>query len=226
MATPEEEAAAAKAESERKAAEAETARKAAEAEEERKKLADPEHAAKVIKNANADAKKQRERAEAAEAEREAIRKERDDAAKWRTDRENKDLEEQGKLKELAEREKARADDAEKKAAEREKQHVQDTMRERLRAQAVRRGIIDDELVDHFDLTGLKLEDGKLVGGKELLDKIAESKPLYFKKPDDVDDKNAPLDRPRVGSDGKPVDAAKLSDQEFAALRTRMRSARA
>jgi hypothetical protein len=171
---------------------------------------------KVFERQRKEAQKHRERAEAAEREREELKA-------WRAEREAKDLKEQGKLEELiAQRERER-DEARTERDNARKEKDQETIRERLRVQAIKRGIIDEDLVDTFDLSTLKLQDGRVTGIKEFLDALAESKPVYFAKPQAP---GAPLDRPPAGGGNDPVSAEHLNDKDFAALDARMKSLKA
>jgi hypothetical protein len=173
---------------------------------------------KVFERQRNEAKKNRERAEAAE-------KEREDLKKWRSEREAKDLEEQGKLRELADKREQERLAAIKERDDERAARTTDTIRERVRVQAIKRGIIDEDLVDTFDISSLKLEDGRVSGIKELLDSIAEAKPVYFKAID-APRPGAPLDRPNPTPNGNPTDAQNLSDKDFAALDARMKSLKA
>ena len=173
---------------------------------------------KAFSDLRRENQKTRERAEAAERERE-------DLKKWRQEREDKDLKEQQKHEERAEAAIKRAEEAEKRAADRDEQAKKDTMRERLRTQAVRRGIIDEDLVDTLDISSLSMESNRVLGIKELLDALEEQKPLYFRAKEDPN-AGGPLERPRAGGSGKDIDARDMSPEEFQRLDAKMRAQRA
>ena len=115
---------------------------------------------KAFSDLRRENQKTRERAEAAERERE-------DLKKWRQEREEKDLKEQQTLQERMDAQTKRAEEAERRAEDAKK----DTMRERLRRQAERRGIIHEDLVDTLDISSLSMDGNRVVGIKELLDAL-------------------------------------------------------
>lgn len=169
-----------------KAAEAAEAARKADAEE-RKKLADADHAAKVVAKANAEAKAYREKLEQVEAEAKA-------AKKALQDREEKELADQKKFQELAEKrekelERLQAQHAKEKEeakAERERERAeleQGRVLDAVTIAAIKAGILDEEDVAlpafKEALAMAKVENGRIVGVTAAVAKMKELKPKKF-----------------------------------------------
>lgn len=207
-----------------------------------------DHAKDVIAKRNLEAKTQREQREAAEAklkkyeDEEAARKSEaekrkaeEDAAKKKADDEKKSVEERLSAIEKSFVEKLTASEqaASKKQAEfldELKARDAQILMQAVRVAATKRGIIDEDLVAMLDVSKVPIERGIPAAESidELIDSHVESKPHLYRKPDErvTRDDGGRFVRPSASDKTKSVDAAKIPDDEFAALEARLRSGKA
>jgi hypothetical protein len=100
--------------------------------------------------------------------------------------------------------------------------------EAVRTEAVKRGILDEDLVSLFDMTKVEVENGRVKRASvtELLDSMVESKPVLFKKVETEEEKaereraatrdagTGRFTRPNPQEKVKPRDWSKASDKEL------------
>lgn len=128
--------------------------------------------------------------------------------------------EQQRLREEAEK---KAADAEKAAKEAEtvaqKKAEQRLMRAELKALALKEGMIDLDGLSFIDYTTVSFDDkGDLKGGPEAIAKLKEAKPYLFGAKSTTSPKSA---SPDPKSSTEPVDARKLTADEYKALKAKM-----
>jgi hypothetical protein len=199
-----------------------------------------DHAKSVIKRLNDEARANREA-------KEKVERELADAKKKIDDREKADLADSQKFKELADRL-----DAEKKALE--AQYASDIatrdkaiVREAIARAAAKAGITDEDDIDlpvFADAMKLaKVENGRVIGADDVVEKMRETKPAKFKTVEtetpeqkaererkEADerarDPQGRFTRPTPNKDVKDKNALEMSEAEFAAARARLTTSRA
>lgn len=212
-----------------------------------------DHAKKVIERVNAEAKAQREAREKAESDAKALRdaeekrKADEDARKAEEDKKRKQEEDEKKsvderiksLEETFNRELTKREEAQV----RKQQELLDELKARdaailmeaVRSAAVKRGIIDEDLVALLDVSKVPIEKGRpdRAAIDELIEEHAKAKPTLYKDAGERTDDNAPprddggrFVRPSPTNRKDDVDASKLDDAKFAELEERLRRGRA
>lgn len=210
-----------------------------------------EHASKVIERLNAESKAQREAREKAEADAKALRdaeekRKADEAAKAAED-EKKRKQEEDEKKSVDERIKSLEETFNRELTKREEASVKkqqefldelkardsQILMEAVRAEAVKAGIIDEELVALLDVSKVAIEKGRPDRGaiRELIETHKKDKPkLYSDGSEDeerderVRDEEGRFARSRPDPKNKKddVDASRLDDKAFADLEERLR----
>lgn len=209
-----------------------------------------EHASKVIERLNGESKSHRERAEKAESDAKALR-DAEAARKFEEDKKKADQEakrkkEEDDKKSVDERIKSleetfkRELTAKEEALVKKQQEFLDELKARdgqilmeaVRRTAMKRGIIDEDLVSMLDVSKVSIEKGKPDQSAidDLIEAHSKDKPHLYRDGSERDDRERdergrftrpePKDKPN----GK-ADASKLKDDEFEALERRLRSGR-
>lgn len=215
-----------------------------------------DHAKKVIERLNGESKAQREAREKAENEakqlREAEEKRKAEEDARKADEEKKRKQEEDEKKSVDERIKALEETFNRELTKREEAQVRkqqellDELKSRdaailmeaVRSAAVKRGIIDEDLVALLDVSKVPIEKGRpdRAAIDDLIEEHAKAKPTLYKDPgdrEDDDERNRNRDeggrfvrRPDPTNRKDDVDASKLDDAKFAELEDRLRRGRA
>jgi hypothetical protein len=220
-------------------------------EEHLKELGYDDHAKKVIERLNSESKSQREAREKAEAEAKQLReaeekrkaekekrKAEEAEAKKRAEDEKKSVDERIKQleetfnRELTKREEASVKKQQEFLDELKARDAQILM-EAVRSAAVKRGIIDEDLVSMLDVSRVPIERGRPDRSAidELLDEHAKSKPHLYRTEEEQRttteerDERGRFTRPDPVRKKDDVDASKLDDKGFEALEERLRKGR-
>ncbi len=85
------------------------------------------------------------------------------------------------------------------------------IRAELKAEAVKAGVVDLDVLKLVDLSKLKINDqGEVEGGAELITALKESKPHFFGTPNSTEQGGKP---PKGGADDKPKKVGEMTKEE-------------
>lgn len=117
-----------------------------------------------------------------------------------------------KAQEAEDRAKKAGEDAEGKVKEATTAAEKRIIRAELKAEAIKAGIVDLDGLSLADLSGVKIdENGEVVGGKEAIEKLKESKPYLFGTKKSTSSKDEP---PKPKDQGQPKSARDMDKDEW------------